>query len=71
MAGAATVPIIEFTVSDTFAAPVGNVLSSLPKVSVDTDKRRAGYLARLRGLSDLLAMAAQRHERARDRGAPQ
>ena len=26
MAGAATVPIIEFTVSDTFAAPVGNVL---------------------------------------------
>ena len=32
MADAAAVPIIEFTISDTFAAPVGEVLSSLPKI---------------------------------------
>ena len=62
MAGAATVPIVEFTMSDTFAAPVGAVLASLPKVPVDTDERRAGYLTRLHGLSDMLSTAAQRHE---------
>jgi uncharacterized protein (DUF885 family) len=62
MAGAATVPLIEFTISDTFAAPVGNVLSTLPKVQVDTNERRAGYLARLHGLPGMLATAAQRHE---------
>jgi uncharacterized protein (DUF885 family) len=68
MAGAATVPIIEFTISDTFAAPVGNVLASLPKVPVDTDERRAGYLARLRGLSDMLSTVAQRHEQGARNG---
>jgi uncharacterized protein (DUF885 family) len=61
MAGAATVPIIEFTISDTFAAPVGNVLATLPKVMVDTDERRAGYLARLRGLPGMLSSVAERH----------
>ncbi len=62
MAGAAEVPIVEFTISDTFAAPVGNVLASLPKVPVDTDDRRQGYLTRLHGLEDMLATVAQRHE---------
>jgi len=62
MADAATVPIIEFTVSDTFAAPVGNVLSTLPKVLVDTNERREGYLARLHGLPGMLSTVAQRHE---------
>ena len=62
MAGAAEVPIVEFTISDTFAAPVGNVLASLPKVPVDTEERRQGYLTRLHGLEDMLATVTQRHE---------
>ena len=62
MAGAAQVPIVEFTISDTFAAPVGNVLASLPKVPVDTEERRQGYLTRLHGLEDMLATVTQRHD---------
>ena len=62
MADAAAVPVVEFTISDTFAAPVGNVLTSLPKVPLDTEERREGYLARLRGLPGMLATVAQRHE---------
>jgi uncharacterized protein (DUF885 family) len=62
MAGAATVPIIEFTISDTFAAPVGEVLSSLTKIPLDTEERREGYLTRLHGLSDLFDTVAQRHQ---------
>ena len=68
MAGAAQVPIVEFTISDTFAAPVGNVLASLPKVPVDTDERRQGYLARLHGLEDMLATVTQRHKDGRPAG---
>jgi uncharacterized protein (DUF885 family) len=67
MAGFAAVPIIEFTISDTFAAPVGNVLNSLPKLPLDTDERREGYLARMHGLSAMLATVAERH-RAGARG---
>ena len=62
MADFAAVPVVEFTISDTFAAPVGNVLSSLPKLPLDTDERKEGYLTRLRGLPDMLATVAQRHE---------
>ena len=62
MADAAGVPLIEFTISDTFAAPVGAVLTSLPKVQLDTEERREGYLARLRGLPDMLATVARRQE---------
>ncbi len=61
MADAATVPIVEFTISDTFAAPVGQILSSLPKIPLDTEERREGYLTRLRGLSGTLTTVAQRH----------
>ena len=69
MADAAAVPIIEFTISDTIAAPVGEVLSSLPKVPLDTEERREGYLTRLCGLSSMLETVAQRHqEGARARG---
>jgi uncharacterized protein (DUF885 family) len=68
MAAAATVPIIEFTISDTFAAPVGSVLALLPKLPVDTDERRRGYLARLHGLPGMLATAAQRHEEGARQG---
>ncbi len=61
MADAAAVPAIEFTISDTFAAPVCNVLTMLPKVALNTKDRRADYLIRLRALPDMLATAAQRH----------
>jgi uncharacterized protein (DUF885 family) len=62
MADAAGVPLIEFTISDTFAAPVGAVLTSLPKVQLDTEERREGYLTRLRSLPGMLATVARRHE---------
>ena len=62
MAVAAAVPVVEFTISDTFAAPVGEVLASLPKVPLDTEERREGYLVRLRGLPAVLETVAQRHE---------
>ena len=68
LAEAATVPIIEFTISDTFAAPVGNVLALLPKLPFDTHEQRQGYLARLRGLSNMLATVAQRHEEGARQG---
>ncbi len=68
MAGAATVPIIEFTISDTFAAPVGSVLASLPKVPLDSEERRQGYLTRLHGLSDMLTTVALRHEEGAQQG---
>ncbi len=61
MADAATVPMIEFTVCDTFAAPVGAVFNALPKLQLDTEERRAGYLARLRRLPSMLETAATRH----------
>jgi uncharacterized protein (DUF885 family) len=62
MAGAAAVPVVEFTISDTFAAPVGAVLSALPRVPLDTQERRDGYLARLRGLPSMLVTVARRQE---------
>ena len=69
MADFAAVPVVEFTISDTFAAPVGNVLSSLPKLPLDTDERKEGYLTRLRGLPGMLATVAQRHEEGARPGA--
>src|ERR1700728_397040 len=62
MAVAAEVPVVEFTISDTFASPVGEVLTSLPKVPLDTEERREGYLVRLRQLPAVLETVAQRHE---------
>jgi uncharacterized protein (DUF885 family) len=61
MAGAARVPLTEFTICDTFVAPVPGVLTTLPKLPLDTDERRHGYLERLRGLPALLADAGERH----------
>ena len=61
MAAAAGVPVVEFTICDTFAAPVGAVLTMLPKVPLDTEERRAAYLTRLDGLGDMLDSAAGRH----------
>ena len=62
MADAARVPMTEFTICDTFVAPVPGILSTLPKLALDTDERRQGYLARLGGLPELLATAGERHE---------
>ncbi len=62
MADAAVVPMIEFTISDTFVAPVGSVLTMLPKLQLDTTERRDGYLARLRDIPGMVATAAQRHK---------
>ena len=61
MAGAAEVPVVEFTICDTFAAPVGEVLTMLPKVPLDTEPRRDDYLTRLAGLGAMLTTAAGRH----------
>jgi uncharacterized protein (DUF885 family) len=61
MADAAAVPVVEFTVCDTFVSPVGAVLTSLPKVQLDTEERKEGYLSRLRRLPGMLTTAAQRH----------
>jgi uncharacterized protein (DUF885 family) len=60
MAEAARVPLTEFTICDTFVAPVPGVLTTLPKLPLDTDQRRDGYLDRLRGLPVLLAAAGER-----------
>jgi len=61
MADAAAVPMIEFTISDTFVAPISSVLTMLPKLQLDTAERRDGYLARLRGIPAMVTTAAQRH----------
>jgi uncharacterized protein (DUF885 family) len=62
MADAAAVPVVEFTISDTFASPVGDVLTSLPKVPLDTEERREGYLVRLRELPAMLETVALRQQ---------
>ncbi|HXN62024.1 MAG TPA: DUF885 family protein, partial [Acidimicrobiales bacterium] len=61
LAGAAKVPMVEFTICDTFAAPVGSVFTMLPKVPLDTPERRDGYVTRMHGVPGMLATAAQRH----------
>jgi uncharacterized protein (DUF885 family) len=68
MAGAAAIPMVEFTICDTFVAPVGNVFSMLPKVPLDTEERRDGYLTRLRDLPDLLATVTQRQTEGTQEG---
>jgi uncharacterized protein (DUF885 family) len=61
MAEGASVPVVEFTICDTFVSPVGAVLTLLPKVQLDTEERKEGYLSRLRGLPEMLTVATQRH----------
>jgi uncharacterized protein (DUF885 family) len=61
MAGAATVPLVEFTVCDTFVDPVNGVLTLLPKLALDTKERQDGYVARIRAVPDMLATVAERH----------
>jgi uncharacterized protein (DUF885 family) len=61
MADAAPVPIVEFTVCDTFVAPVAGILTMLPKLPLEKDERKDGYLSRLAALPGALATAAGRH----------
>jgi len=61
MADAAAVPQVEFAICDTFVAPVNAVLTSLPKIPLGTEERRAGYLARMHAVPAMLTAAAQRH----------
>jgi uncharacterized protein (DUF885 family) len=61
MADAARVPLTEFTICDTFVAPVPGVLTTLPKLQLDTGARRRGYVTRLHGLVEFLATAGERH----------
>ena len=68
MAEAAGVPLTEFTICDTFVAPVSGVLSTLPKLQLDTEERRGGYLNRLGVLPDLLATAGDRHRHGTQAG---
>jgi uncharacterized protein (DUF885 family) len=58
---AATAPLVEFTISDTFVDPVTATLTMLPKVPLDTDDRRRGYVARLDRMPAMLATASRRH----------
>lgn len=67
---AAEVPLIEWTIGDFHGAPVAAVLTSLPKVPLDTADRRIGYLARLSALPTLLAEAATRHADGMAHGRP-
>ncbi|HTX62778.1 MAG TPA: DUF885 domain-containing protein [Acidimicrobiales bacterium] len=60
-AGAAAVPLVEFTVGDFHGAPVTGVLTTLPKVPLDTEERADAYVARLEGLASVLETAAGRH----------
>ena len=68
MADAARVPLTEFTICDTFVAPVPGILTMLPKLPLDTEERRQGYLVRLLGLPELLVTAAERHTSGTDAG---
>ncbi|HWD54504.1 MAG TPA: DUF885 domain-containing protein [Acidimicrobiales bacterium] len=68
MAEAARVPLTEFTICDTFVAPVPGILTTLPKVQLDTEERRQGYLTRLHALPELLAIAGTRHRRGTHAG---
>ena len=68
MADAARVPLTEFTICDTFVAPVPGILTTLPKVQLDTEERRQGYLTRLDALPGLLATAGARHRQGTHAG---
>jgi uncharacterized protein (DUF885 family) len=61
MADAAPVPIVEFTVCDTFVAPVAGILTTLPKLPLEQEERKDGYLSRLAALPGVLATVADRH----------
>ena len=59
----AAVPVVEFTISDTFAAPVGNVLSLTPQGSRSTPTSARRAISRgCTACPDMLATVAQRHE---------
>lgn len=54
-------PQVEYGITDTFAAPVGELFSLLPLVSIGEQEHADDYLTRLAGLPGVLATITQRH----------
>lgn len=55
------VPLLEFTVTDNFHAPLANFISTVPQLPLDTQERRDGHLQRLTDLPRYLEQLAERH----------
>ncbi|MTD57266.1 DUF885 domain-containing protein [Amycolatopsis pithecellobii] len=55
---------VEFSVSDTLAAPVLSLLVVLPMVSLDDDEKTAGYLSRLASIPSLVDTVIERQSGA-------
>jgi uncharacterized protein (DUF885 family) len=59
-AAVAEVPSVEYTVTDFHVAPFSVLLVVMPQLPLDTDSRRAGYLARLNAIPQYLDEAERR-----------
>ncbi|HVB70602.1 MAG TPA: DUF885 domain-containing protein [Acidimicrobiales bacterium] len=55
-----SVPLLEFTATDIFVAPLAGVLAALPMLALDSPERRDDQLARLAALPVFLEQSAQR-----------
>jgi uncharacterized protein (DUF885 family) len=62
------VPLVGFTVTDLFNAPLSGLISVLPMLPLDTPERRGAQLSRFEAVPSFLEQAAQRHRDAIDRG---
>jgi uncharacterized protein (DUF885 family) len=51
----------EYTITDLFVGPASGLLTVLPMLALPDAERAEGYLARLRGLPEYLAVTAERH----------
>ncbi|SEQ30916.1 Uncharacterized conserved protein, DUF885 familyt [Lentzea xinjiangensis] len=59
---------VEFGISANIRTTVPGTLACLPRLPVDTPRRRAGYLRRLRGLDGFFATLIARHRRGFEDG---
>ncbi|MEU0882865.1 DUF885 domain-containing protein [Lentzea sp. NPDC005914] len=59
---------VEFGISANIRTTVPGTLAFLPRLPVDTDERRAGYLERLRGLDGFFATMIERHRNGFENG---
>lgn len=55
------VPLVGFTVSNYYAAPLSNLIAVLPQLPLDTTSRHDRYLRRLEAMPTFLQQAADRH----------
>jgi uncharacterized protein (DUF885 family) len=60
VAATLSVPLVEFTITDLYIAPLSGVLAVLPMLPLDTPERRDAHLARLAALPKFLEQAGQR-----------